>query len=97
MTMLDVFYKTVNSLPFDLSIESAKEYHSKVKIEVKYDGTKATVELNKMCTPGAEKDYCWSVIATAMSEIYMNKGDLEKARLWLNALHNKKLITESNH
>lgn len=96
MTMIDIFKKTLSELPVELEILKAKEFGSKWKLTMGFRGTQTSVELSKACTPNEAENYCWQVVATAMSSLYMNLGDLQKARLWLNSLNNKSLITADN-
>lgn len=93
MTMLDIFQKTIEEAPVDLRILSVKEGSVKSKLVVECSGQKTTIELSNTCTPKEEQTYCWQVLATAMSSIYIGAGDLEKGRLWLDAWHDKSLIT----
>ena len=94
--MLEVFKEAVAELPFKLEIVSVKERHSKYTLDVLYKGFGAvgccTVDLNKTCAPGMQHDYCWSVIAIAMSTIYFYNQDYKRSKLWLDASNNKELV-----
>lgn len=96
MTMLDIFKETAKELPVELNILSIKESNTKDKIRVEHGGTETTVELYKTCAPGEERNYCWYAITTAMSAIYLSNGDIHKARLWMDAMHDKSLVTAGN-
>ena len=67
-----------------LTIVSVKENYSKFKIEFEYEGERAIADLPKTCLPCCEKDVADNAIKTAMSTIYFNRGDYEKAREWLH-------------
>lgn len=69
-----------------LKIVSVKEQHSKYKIEFDFEGDRAKAELPKSCAPGYHNEIVDHTIITAMSTIYMNRGDYEMARAWLNKL-----------
>ena len=97
MTMLEVFSGELQKLPFELKIISEKTGNSKSKLIMEYAGEQTSVELNKTCTPGEEQKYCWNVICTAMSSIYLMKEDYKKGRLWLDAVHDRSMITKDNY
>lgn len=97
MTMLEAFTEELNKLPFELKIISEKSSNYKSKLVLEYEGEKTSVELNNTCTPGEEYNYCWNVIATAMSSIYIAKGDYKKGRLWLDALNDRSIISPDNY
>ena len=96
--MLEIFQKTVKELPAKLNILSAKERNSKYVIRLEYGGKETTVDLKKTCAPGEERDYCWSVAATAISTIYFYSGEYKMARLWMDAMitHNKSIVEPEN-
>ena len=96
MTMFEIFEETVKDLPVELNILSRKDGNTKCKIRLEHGGVETTVELRNSCEPGEEKDYCWSVVATAMSTIYFYRNDYKKVRLWLDAMHDRSLITAEN-
>lgn len=97
MTMLEVFEEVRRGLPFDLELLSVKEDNNKYRLTVSYSGRSTTVELRKTTTPGAQEDYCWYALATAMSSLYLDAGDVGRTRLWLNALHDRSIITAENY
>ena len=94
MTMLEIFQETIDAIPVPLVILSVKEEHSKSKIRVKHLGQETTVDLKKACAPGEERDYCWNVAATAVSEICLSVGQLSLAKLWLDSIitHSKDAV-----
>lgn len=96
MKMLEIFKETVKESPVELRILSAKEAYTKSTLRVEYKGAETTVELRNTCTPGEEKNYCWYVLATAMSSIYLNAGDVKRGKLWLDSAHDRNIITTEN-
>ena len=96
MTMLEIFKETVKGFPMELNILSVKDGYSKSKLRVEHGGIETTVELHKTCAPGEERNYCWYAIATAMSAIYLSSGNIQKARLWMDAMNDRSLITAEN-
>lgn len=87
--MFEIFEEMVKELPFELRIVSLKRGNVKSNVEVEYDGIRTKVELRNSCSPGEERGYCWTVIATAMSNIYILKGDPKLAKTWMDAMHDK--------
>lgn len=96
MTMLEIFNETVRDLPVKLEVLSAKESNGKWKLAVKLGDDETTVELRKTCAPGEERNYCWQVAATAVSTVYFVREDYKKARLWMDAMSDRSLITPEN-
>ncbi len=96
MTMLDVFEEVRKTLPFELEVLNVKEDNSKYHLTVRYEGVSTKVELRKTVTPGAQEEYCWYAIATAMSSIHLDRGDMARTRLWLDALHDRSVIYPGN-
>lgn len=94
MTMLEIFLDTIQALPVPLSILSIREGSSKSRIRLEYLSQQSTVELKKTCAPGEERDYCWNVAATAVSEICLSVGQLSLAKLWLDSIitHSKDAV-----
>ena len=96
ITMLEIFEYGLKDFPINLEIVSVKETNDKYKLTLKYGDDTDNVELRKTCAPGCERDVCWMAASTAMSTIYLKRGDFTKAKLWLDATHNKKIITPEN-
>ena len=97
MSMLTIFEDVRRSLPFDLETVSIKEDRTKYRLTVKYGEIKTSIDLRKMVEPGEEESYCWYAIATAMSSIYLLCGNAAKGRLWLDAMHDRGLISAANY
>lgn len=97
MTMLEVFEGVRKTLPFELEVVAVKEYNDKHRLTVRYGEATTKIELRKAVAPGAQEEYCWYAIATAMSSIYLDAGDMARTRLWLDAMHDRSLITEDNY
>lgn len=81
MDMLDIFKETLQN---GMEITKFKESGNKYKITLSYKDMSGTCELNKLCTPGNEKSLCMQAIDTAMSSMYIDKGDLKEAQAWLH-------------
>ena len=100
MTMLDIFMNVVSELPFDLLLLSAKEQRRKYKLEMEFRGRedvgRCNIDLYKTCSPGMEREYCWEVIATAISTMYFNDKKYLKAQQWLEARKDRTKITAEN-
>lgn len=96
MTMLEIFKETAKGLPVELNVLSVRDGYSKSKLRVEHGGIETTVELHKTCAPGEERNYCWYAVTTAMSAIYLSSGNIPKARLWMDAMHDRSLITAEN-
>ena len=73
-------------LPEGMKIVSVKETFAKYKIVFEYEGERATAELPKSCVPRYHNKVADNTIITAMSTIYFNRGDLVKAKEWLDKL-----------
>lgn len=78
-----------NNLPEYLEIVNIKECSNKYIITFKYQNEYAKSELKKSCMLGHEEYTVLSTIVTVLSTIYINIGDIEKAKLWLNKLVEK--------
>ncbi len=85
MTMLDILKERLIE---GLQIRTIKENNTKYIIQFEYEGHKAKAELPKTCTPGCQNDVADNTIITAMSTIYLNRGDYAKASEWLNKIAN---------
>lgn len=96
MTMIEIFKDMLSALPIKLKIIKEKELSSKWKLTLEFRECQTTAELSKLCAPNEATNSCWRTVATAMSSLYIKLGDLQKAQLWLDALHDKKLITSDN-
>lgn len=94
--MYEIFKEVVKDLTFDLKIVSHKHSNTKTDVELEFGGIRTKVELRNTCTPGEERNYCWNVVATAMSNIFVIKGDLELARIWMDSMHDRSLISPEN-
>lgn len=84
-TMLDILNKR---LVEGLNVKSITETNNKYKIYFEYEGEYAKAELPKLCTPGCHNKVADNAIITAMSTIYLNRGDINSAKLWLDKLIN---------
>lgn len=82
-TMLDILNER---LVEGLSIKSIKETNNKYKICFEYEGEEVKAELPKSCTPGCHNEVADNAIITAMSTIYLNRGDMNSAKIWLDKL-----------
>lgn len=85
-TMLDILKERLIE---GLSIKSVKETNTKYSIRFEYEGDEAKAELSKSCAPGCQNDVADNCIITAMSTIYVNRGDYAKAKAWLDKLTSK--------
>lgn len=85
-TMLDILKERLIE---GLSIKSVKETNTKYSIRFEYEGDEAKAELSKSCAPGCQNDVADNCIITAMSTIYVNRGDYAKAKEWLDKLTSK--------
>jgi hypothetical protein len=84
MDMLEIF----KSVMIDgMEIVKTKELANKYKVTLKFKGSENTIELNKTCAPTYEISYCKGAVATALSSIYINLGDFENARKWLDKVN----------
>ena len=82
-TMLDVLKDRL----FDgLEIVKVKEMNSRYTITFRFEGDEAKADLPKTCSPGAHNKVADSTIITAMSSIYLNRGDIAKAKECLNKI-----------
>lgn len=79
--MLDVFKSILQE---GMEIDKVKEYNSKYKFVMTYNGMTANCELVKTCALGHEKRNCMAVINNAMSTMYINAGNLKEAKAWLD-------------
>ncbi len=57
---------------------------SKTKFVFKYDNIEKQGEIQNICAIGYEKKLCRQTVNTLMSEIYINKGQLDLAQKWLD-------------
>lgn len=96
MTMLDIFKETIKELPVELTLKAAKESNAKWKLTVTMGDDETTVELRKTCAPGEERNYCWQVAATAISTVYFYREDYKRAKLWMDAMSDRDIITAEN-
>ena len=83
MTMLDILK---SRLPEGLTIVGQKELSSKYRIEFEYEGTKTTADLSKTCAPGYHERNVDATVVTAMTAIFMDKGDYTRAKEWMGKL-----------
>ena len=97
MTMIQALKRKVKTLPFHMEVVAEKDTARKYQATLMFDGDTSVVDLQRACAPGMAGRYCWQVICTAMLDIYQSRGDKEKARLWLDAVLNPKLITKDNY
>lgn len=94
MKMIDVLK---NELKGNMSIGTEKELSSKWKVTILYNGMQSTIDLPKTCTPGCEKEVCRKAIDTALSTMYVNKGNLAEAKKWLDGEFWKNIDDESGY
>jgi hypothetical protein len=78
--MIDIFKDTLQE---GMEITACKEYASKYKVTLSYKGMTGNCELGKTCAPKQEKSFCRKAIDTIVSGMYINAGNLEEAKAWL--------------
>lgn len=81
MDMLEIFK---NLLKDGMKITDLKNYASKYKITLSYNGMSASCELAKKCAPGMQEIVCKKAIDTAISTMYINTGNYGEAKRWLD-------------
>lgn len=81
MSMIDIFKDTLQD---GMEIVKCKEMANVYKITLSYNGMIGTCDLSKMCTPKSEKSLCRKSIDTAISGMYINAGNLNEAKEWLD-------------
>lgn len=81
-TMLD-FVK--DALPEGAVIDSPKELASCYRFHFSYSGHSIKWEVPKTVAPGYEKKTAERTVATCMTQIFMETGEVEQARKWLEA------------
>lgn len=81
ITMLDVLKER---LPEGLEIKATKEKSSKYEVTFVFDGVEEKAELPKTCAPAYQNETADSTVRTAMSAIYIKKGDYAEAQAWLH-------------
>lgn len=81
MNMIDVFN---NVLQEGMEIEKYKEMANEYKVTLKYKDMAGICHVSKMCSPGNEKILCMKAIDTAISSMYINNGNLQEAKAWLD-------------
>lgn len=86
-TMLDVLKERLIE---GLTISSVKETNSKFTIEFLFENEKVKADLPKSCAPGCHNDVADYTIVTAMSNLYMVRGDYVKAKEWLDKIGSSK-------
>lgn len=67
-----------------MEIEKVKEMANEYRVTLKYKGMTGNCSVSKMCSPGNEKSLCMKSIDTAISGMYINAGNLEEAKAWLD-------------
>lgn len=80
MSMIEIFKDTLQE---GMEITACKEYASKYKVTLSYKGMTGNCELGKTCAPKQEKSFCRKAIDTIVSGMYINAGNLEEAKAWL--------------
>lgn len=80
MNMIEIFK---NTLQEGMEITTYKEFASKYKVTLSYKGMTGSCELGKTCAPKQEKSFCRKAIDTIVSGMYINAGNLEEAKAWL--------------
>lgn len=82
-TMLDILK---DRLIDGLEIVKVKELSSKYVIMFRYEDDEQKAELPKNCAPGMHNAVADNAIITAMSGIYINRGEYKKAKEWLDKI-----------
>lgn len=85
-TMLDILKER---LPKRLTIDTVKETNSKYNVEFSFEGESAKAELPKSCAPGCHNEVADYTVITAMSNIYMSRGEYAEAKEWLDKIGKK--------
>lgn len=67
-----------------MEIENIKEMANEYRVALKYNGMTGNCSVSKMCSPGNEKPLCMKSIDVAISGMYINVGNLEEAKAWLD-------------
>ena len=82
-TMLEI----LEGRPIDgLEIVKVKETNSKYTITFRFENDEAKADLPKSCAPDAHNAVADSAIITAMSSIFIRRGDFAAAKEWLDKL-----------
>lgn len=85
-TMLDILKER---LPDGLTIATVKETNSKYNIGFSFEVESAKAELPKSCAHGYHNEVADYTVITAMSNVYMSRGEYTKAKEWLDKIGNK--------
>lgn len=67
-----------------MEIVNDRELSNKFKFCITYKGMQAPTELPKATAPGCEVEVCRKAIDNAISTMYINAGNLEEAKKWLD-------------
>ena len=81
MGMLEIFKGTLQD---GMEIIKEKELVNGFKVTLSYNGMTADTNIPKAVVSGREKDVCKSSINNAMSTMYINAGNIEEAKAWLD-------------
>lgn len=86
VTMIDIF-RTI--LPKNVTITKVVEKSGKYELSITTEGYSTNVDLNKCVAPGSAWRHCYTALATAMSSLYLSKGNYGLARWWLDQITEK--------
>ena len=81
MNMLDVFKGVLQE---GMEMGKVKEFSKTYKFPLTYKGMTANCILEKVCALHHEETMCKRVINNAISEMYINAGNLSEAKAWLD-------------
>ena len=81
MTMLEIFE---SRLPDGVAVKKATQKGSKYEVVLDMDGTEVKTSVPKTCAPDQVESCVDFSINAAMAEIWYKRGDMERARAWLN-------------
>lgn len=79
--MINIFKSVLQD---GMEIEKVKEMANEYRVTLKYKGMVGNCSVSKMCSPRCEKSVCMKSIDTAISGMYINTGNLEEAKAWLD-------------
>ena len=73
-----------DTLQDGMEIVNDRELSNKFKFCITYKGMQAPTELPKTTAPGCEVEVCKKAIDNAISTMYINAGNIEDAKKWLD-------------
>lgn len=82
--MKNMFEIMKDTLQDGMEIVNDRELSNKFKFCITYKGMQAPTELPKATAPGCEVEVCKKAIDNAISTMYINAGNLEEAKKWLD-------------